>query len=52
MGIYMNHKINRNSYELIGINTMISSPTGSYTGYSFAVPANITKKIIEDLMKL
>jgi serine protease Do len=37
--------------ELIGINTMISSPTGSYAGYSFAVPANITKKIIEDLMK-
>lgn len=37
--------------ELIGINTMISSPTGSYTGYSFAVPSNITKKIIEDLMK-
>jgi Do/DeqQ family serine protease len=37
--------------ELIGINTMISSPTGSYAGYSFAVPSNITKKIIEDLMK-
>lgn len=37
--------------ELIGINTMISSPTGSYAGYSFAVPSNITRKIIEDLMK-
>lgn len=37
--------------ELIGINTMISSPTGSYTGYSFAVPSNITRKIIEDLME-
>lgn len=37
--------------ELVGINTMISSPTGSYTGYSFAVPSNITKKIIEDLMQ-
>jgi len=37
--------------ELIGINTMISSPTGSYAGYSFAVPSNITKKIIEDLME-
>ncbi|WP_288983812.1 trypsin-like peptidase domain-containing protein [uncultured Flavobacterium sp.] len=37
--------------ELIGINTMISSPTGSYTGYSFAVPSNITRKIIEDLMQ-
>jgi Do/DeqQ family serine protease len=37
--------------ELIGINTMISSQTGSYVGYSFAVPSNITKKIIEDLME-
>lgn len=37
--------------ELIGINTMISSPTGSYTGYSFAVPSNIARKIIQDLME-
>lgn len=37
--------------ELIGINTMISSMTGSYVGYSFAVPSNITRKIIEDLME-
>lgn len=37
--------------ELIGINTMISSPTGSYTGYSFAIPSNIARKIIEDLME-
>lgn len=37
--------------ELVGINTMISSQTGSYVGYSFAVPSNITKKIIEDLME-
>lgn len=37
--------------EIIGINTMISSPTGSYAGYSFAVPSNITRKIIEDLMQ-
>ncbi|MBN9283207.1 MULTISPECIES: trypsin-like peptidase domain-containing protein [unclassified Flavobacterium] len=37
--------------ELIGINTMISSVTGSYVGYSFAVPSNITRKIIEDLME-
>jgi len=37
--------------ELIGINTMISSTTGSYVGYAFAVPSNITKKIIEDLMQ-
>lgn len=37
--------------ELVGINTMISSPTGSYAGYSFAIPSNITRKIIEDLMQ-
>lgn len=37
--------------ELIGINTMISSQTGSYIGYSFAVPSNITRKIIEDIME-
>jgi len=37
--------------ELIGINTMISSPTGSYTGYSFAIPSNIARKIIQDLME-
>ena len=37
--------------ELVGINTMISSQTGSYVGYSFAVPSNITRKIVEDLMQ-
>ncbi len=37
--------------ELIGINTAISSRTGSYVGYSFAVPSNIAKKSIEDLME-
>lgn len=37
--------------QLIGINTMISSPTGSYTGYSFAIPSNIARKIIEDIME-
>jgi len=37
--------------ELIGINTMISSMTGSYVGYSFAVPSNVTKKIVEDIME-
>lgn len=37
--------------ELVGINTMISSMTGSYVGYSFAVPSNITRKIVEDLME-
>lgn len=37
--------------ELVGINTMISSATGSYVGYSFAVPSNISRKIVEDLME-
>lgn len=37
--------------ELIGINTAISSRTGSYIGYAFAVPSNITKKIVEDIME-
>ena len=35
--------------ELIGINAAIASNTGSYTGYSFAIPGNIAKKIAEDL---
>ena len=39
------------SGELVGINTAIASPTGSYTGYSFAVPSNIVKKVIFDLQK-
>lgn len=37
--------------ELIGINTAISSETGSYVGYSFAVPSNIARKVIEDIME-
>jgi Do/DeqQ family serine protease len=37
--------------ELIGINTAIQSPTGSYTGYSFAVPSNNARKVIQDLME-
>ena len=35
--------------ELIGINTLIVSETGSYIGYSFAVPSNIAIKIVNDL---
>jgi serine protease Do len=35
---------------LVGINTAIASPTGSYSGYGFAVPANIVSKITEDLI--
>lgn len=37
--------------DLIGINTAITSQTGSYVGYSFAVPSNIAKKIVEDIME-
>ena len=35
--------------DLIGINTAISSPTGVFAGYSFAVPSNIVAKVVEDL---
>lgn len=35
--------------ELIGINTAIASNTGSYTGYSFAIPVNIVQKVVTDL---
>ena len=37
--------------ELVGINTAISSKTGSFVGYSFAVPSNIAKKIVDDLLE-
>lgn len=41
-----------NAYgDLIGINAAIASNTGSYTGYSFAIPVNIVKKIIDDIMQ-
>ena len=36
--------------ELVGINTAIVSTTGSYSGYSFAVPSNIVKRVIGDLI--
>ena len=36
--------------ELVGVNTAIISQTGSYTGYSFAIPSNIVKKICSDLI--
>lgn len=37
--------------ELVGINTAIASRTGSFTGYSFAVPVTIAKKVVADLME-
>ena len=36
--------------ELIGINAAIASNTGSYTGYSFAIPSNIVKKVVDDVI--
>ncbi|HQW55224.1 MAG TPA: trypsin-like peptidase domain-containing protein [Saprospiraceae bacterium] len=37
--------------ELIGINTAIASPTGTYAGYAFAIPVNTMKPIIESIIK-
>jgi Do/DeqQ family serine protease len=42
--------INTNG-ELIGINSAIASPTGSYAGYSYAIPVNIVKKAVNDIIK-
>lgn len=39
----------RSDGKLIGINSAIASPTGAFTGYSFAIPSNLTKKVINDL---
>lgn len=36
--------------ELVGINTAIASQTGSYAGYSFAVPVNLVRKVMNDLI--
>ena len=37
--------------NLIGINTAISSPTGVYAGYSFAIPSNLVKRVVEEIME-
>lgn len=37
--------------ELVGINTAIASQTGSYSGYSFAIPVNIVRKVMADLVE-
>jgi serine protease Do len=36
---------------LIGINSAIASPTGYYSGYSYAIPVNIVKKVVDDIIK-
>jgi Do/DeqQ family serine protease len=37
--------------QLVGINSAILAPTGTYAGYSFAIPVNLVKKIVNDLIK-
>ncbi|MCS6905130.1 MAG: Do family serine endopeptidase [Bacteroidia bacterium] len=37
--------------ELVGINTAIATRTGTYNGYSFAVPSNLVRKVVDDLLK-
>jgi Do/DeqQ family serine protease len=37
--------------ELIGINTAIATPTGTYAGYSFAVPVTLVRKVVDDLLE-
>jgi serine protease Do len=42
--------VNKNG-DLVGINSAILSRTGSYTGYAFAIPVDIAKKVFDDLVK-
>tara|TARA_B100000683_G_scaffold127570_1_gene125139 strand:- start:772 stop:1887 length:1116 start_codon:yes stop_codon:yes gene_type:complete len=37
--------------ELVGINTAIATPTGTFAGYSFAVPSNLVRKVYKDLVE-
>lgn len=37
--------------ELVGINTAIAAPTGVFAGYSFAIPSNIVKQVVVDIIK-
>jgi serine protease Do len=39
------------SGEVIGINSAIASPTGSYAGYGYAIPSNLVEKVVTDIMK-
>ena len=39
------------SGELVGINSAIASPTGTYAGYSYAIPVNLVKKVVTDIVK-
>jgi serine protease Do len=37
--------------KLVGINSAIASPTGYYSGYSYAIPVNLVKKVVDDIIK-
>lgn len=37
--------------ELLGINTAIATPTGTYAGYSFAIPSNLMKRIVDEIIE-
>lgn len=37
--------------KLVGLNSAIASPTGSYAGYSFAIPVNLLRRIVDDLIQ-
>lgn len=37
--------------DVIGINSAIASPTGSYAGYAYAIPSNLVKKVVSDIVK-
>ena len=37
--------------DVIGINSAIASPTGSYAGYAYAIPSNLTKKVVSDIIQ-
>jgi len=37
--------------DIIGINSAIASPTGSYAGYAYAIPSNLVKKVVTDIIK-
>jgi S1-C subfamily serine protease len=37
--------------KLLGINTAIATPTGTYAGYSFAIPSNLMKKVVDEIIE-
>lgn len=43
--------VNSTNGALLGINSAIASPTGYYSGYSYAIPVNIVKKVVDDIIR-